>query len=72
MTTATATAPRLRIYALMDEDQIVRAVHDLERQLDRLDNACYPSANYPSANIERAQVLDALDAARCEIERRAA
>jgi len=65
MTTATATAPRLRIYALMDEDQIVRAVHDLERQLDRLDNACYPSAN-----IERAQVLDALDAARDELERR--
>ena len=61
----TATAPRLRIYRLMDSDQLVRAVHDLERRLDRLDDACYPSAN-----VEREQVLDALGAARDELERR--
>ena len=63
----TATAPRLRIYKLMDTDQVVRAVHDLEGRLDRLDDACWPGAN-----VERAQVLDSLDAARDELERRTA
>jgi len=63
----TATAPRLRIYRLMQDNQLVLAVHDLERTLDRLDEACYPSAN-----IERAHVLDSLEAARDELERRAA
>jgi len=63
----TATAPRLRIFKLMDRNQLVLAVHDLEGKFDRLDNACHPSAG-----IERAHVLDALDAARHELERRAA
>lgn len=40
----TATASRMRIYRLMDPNQLVLAVHDLETRLDRLGDATYPSA----------------------------
>jgi len=56
---------RLKVYRLMDQAQLAAAIHDLERQLDRLDDACYPSAH-----VELARVLDEADAAREELERR--
>jgi len=59
------TTARLKVYRLMDDAQLAAALHDLERQLDRLDDACHPSAG-----AERARVLDEADAAREELERR--
>jgi hypothetical protein len=61
----TETAPRMRIFRIVDTDQLVLAVHDLERRLDRLDDA-----TWPGANVERARLLDEADAAREELDRR--
>ena len=59
-----ATA-RLKVYRLMDDAQLAAALHDLERQLERLDDA-----TWPAAGAERARVLDEADAAREELDRR--
>ena len=61
-----ATEPnRLSIFKLMTDEALDRAVAELERRLDRLD-----SATWPGANQERSDILDRLDQARAEQERR--
>lgn len=64
MPTAT-TAPRFRIYSLMDDEQLVLAVHDLER-------SCSQPGMRNAPERTREDYEAALDAAREELERRSA
>lgn len=54
-----------RMFRRLDDNALALTVHDLELQLDKL-----ADATHPSAGVERARVLDELDAAREELDRR--
>lgn len=56
---------RLSVYRLMEDATLERAILQLERELDRLEDGYWPHAK-----SQRAHVLEQLDHARAELERR--
>lgn len=61
----TAVAERLCVFRLMTDEVLDRAIAEMEQRLELLADAVWYSAN-----VERGDVMDRLDQARTEAERR--